>query len=331
MRKIIDLPHRVCASTCYINGLEDIFEWKGYRFPDYFLSVMGGMGEFTYLKFRNTNPPEMVYCGANPKYLLKELEKIIDFKQEVIENRTFRYTFSKIKKYIDEGKPVVAGALDMYYLPYFESTYKKQHIPIHYILIVGYDDKAEEILIKDCTYSGLKRISFKEIEKALDVNVKGMSRKNTIRVFNLPERLPEEIDIVRKGLRYRAEKMLRPPVSMFGIPAMKKLSREIAGWSNEASFDHLISYATIPPHIPKKFDNSDGMRQWKSLVLKELGNRYKIPEWIKASAIFRSSGEIFKEICFAASVRDRAKVSKLLLEAAGLEEKAYRIIESMSL
>ena len=330
MKKIIDMPHRVCASTCYINGLEDIFEWKGYRFPDYFLSVMGGMGEFTYLKSRNANPPEQVYCGANPKYLLKELEEVIDFKQEITENRTFKYTLSKIKKYINEGKPVVAGALDMYYLYYFKSVYRKQHIPIHYILIVGYDDKTEEILIRDCTYSGIKNVSYDEIEDALDVNVEGMSKKNTIRVFLLPEKLPEEIEIAKKGFKHRAERMLKPPVSMFGIPAMEKLSREIMDWSNEASFDHLITYATVPPHIPRAFNDSDGMRQWKSSVLKELGEKYKISEWIETSDIFRLSGEIFKEICLAASMRDRKKISELLLKAASLEEKAYHIIASLS-
>ena len=329
MKKIIEMPHRVCASTCYVNGLEDIFEWKGYRFPDYFLSVMGGMGEFTYLKFRNANPPEMVYCGANPKYLLKELEVITGLKQEITENRTFKYTLSKIKKYIDESKPVIAGALDMYYLSYFKSIYKKQHIPIHYILIVGYDDETESVLVKDCTYSGVKNISYVELEKAMDVNVGGMSKRNTIRVFVLPERLPEEIEIAREGFRYRAARMLNPPASIFGVPAMKKLSREIMDWNNEASFDHLITYATIPPHIPRSYDNSDGMRKWKSAVLNELGEKYNIPQWVEASVIFKSSGEIFKELCKAASVRNRNEISKLLLEAVDMEEKAYQIVESV--
>jgi hypothetical protein len=45
MEKILDLPHRVCESTCFINGLEDILEKKGSKYPDYLLSVLGGFGE----------------------------------------------------------------------------------------------------------------------------------------------------------------------------------------------------------------------------------------------------------------------------------------------
>lgn len=326
MRKIIEMPHRVCLSTCYINGLEDIFEWNGQKFPNYFLSVMGGMGEFTYLKLRTAEPPEMVYCGANPKYLLKELEEITGYRQEITENRSFRNTLKKIRDYIDDDRPVMAGALDMYYLPYYKSMYGKQHIPIHYILIVGYDDNNKEIFLKDCSYSQTNRISFDELEKALNINLPAMSKRNTIRTFILPEKLPNELEIAKKGLKLRVEKMLNPPSSIFGIPAMKKLAAEILDWQNNASFEHLITYATIPPHIPKSFDNSDGMRQWKTVIFKYLGEKYNISQWKEASIIFSSSGEIFKKICQAASLRKKETISKLLLKAIRFEEKAYRLL-----
>jgi len=329
MNNIIKIPHRVCASTCYINGLEDIFEWKGKRYLDYFLSVLGGMGEFTYLKFKNAHPPQMVFCGASPKYLLNDLEKIIGFKQEVTENRTFKYTLSKIKHYIDDGNPVVVGAVDMYYLNYFKDIYKTQHIPIHYILIVGYDDERQEVLILDCTFSGVKNISYNELEKAMNVEVKGISKKNTIRVFFLPEEIPDEFELANKGFKYRVEKMLNPPVDIFGIPAMKKLSKEIFNWEDESSFDHLIIYATIPPHLPRSFNNSNGMRAWKSFVLREFGEKYKIAEWIEASRLFDTSGKLFTEICKAACKRDRKQISNLLVEAANIEERAYILLRSL--
>ena len=47
MKKILNLPHRVCKSTCFSNGLEDILEWKGRKYLNYLLPVLGGIGEFT--------------------------------------------------------------------------------------------------------------------------------------------------------------------------------------------------------------------------------------------------------------------------------------------
>lgn len=46
MNKILNLPHRVCKSTCFSNGLENILEWKGKKYINYLLPVLGGMGEF---------------------------------------------------------------------------------------------------------------------------------------------------------------------------------------------------------------------------------------------------------------------------------------------
>jgi len=140
LKKLHILPHRVCESTCYVNGLEDILTWKGAEYSDFLLSVIGGMAGFTYLRFKRADPPCMVYWGANPKYLMKDLANIIGFKETVIEGKTFKNTFPRLKESIDCGQPVMAGALDMYYLHYYPGLYRKQHVPIHYVLVVGYDD-----------------------------------------------------------------------------------------------------------------------------------------------------------------------------------------------
>ncbi|MFH1188199.1 MAG: BtrH N-terminal domain-containing protein [bacterium] len=326
MKKILNIPHRVCKSTCFSNGLEDILEWRGQKYANYFIPILGGMGEFAYLKFKKTKPPQMVFWGANTRYLMKDLEKIIGFKQTLIENRTFKNTFNKIKKIIDGGQPVVAGALDMYYLHYYPEIYQKKHIPIHYLLAAGYDDDKQEIYIRDCGCKSIQKISYSEFEKALNVNVPGMSKKNTIRTFVLPKELPSELEIAQKGFSFRAKKMLNPPVKLFGIPAMRKLAKEIFFWKEKKSFEHLAIYATTPPELPKTFEKSDGMRFWKAQALKELGEKYKIDKWLKASAMFQKSGEFIIEISKAAIKQDANKISDLISKVANIEEEAYKIL-----
>lgn len=43
MQKIIEMPHKFCDYTCYVNGLEDVLAWKGGCYMDFLLSVAGGM------------------------------------------------------------------------------------------------------------------------------------------------------------------------------------------------------------------------------------------------------------------------------------------------
>ena len=136
-KKLLILPHRVCESTCYVNGLEDLLAWKKAYYIDFLLSVVGGMAGFAYLRFKRADPPCMVYWGANPKYLMKDLANIIGFKEIVIEGKSFEFMFSRLKDFIEKEQPVVAGALDMYYLHYYPDLYKKQHVPIHYVLVAS--------------------------------------------------------------------------------------------------------------------------------------------------------------------------------------------------
>ena len=53
------------------------------------------------------------------------------------------------KNEIDEGYPVVLGPLDMFYLPYLK-MYHTEHIPIHYVMMIEYDEEKNCVLIYDC-------------------------------------------------------------------------------------------------------------------------------------------------------------------------------------
>jgi hypothetical protein len=327
MKKLHVLPHRVCESTCYVNGLEDIFSWKQADYADYLLSVVGGMAGFAYFRFKRADPPCMVYWGANPKYLMKDLANVIGFEETVIEGKSFDSTFSRLKEFIDKGQPVMAGALDMYFLHYYPELYKKQHVPIHYVLVVGYDDEEQAVFVHDCSHKDVQEISYLEFRKSLDVKVPGMSKKNTIRAFNLPKLIPSEFEVARKGFSYKAERFLHPPVRLFGVQAMRKLAQEICEWDNKKCFEHMVTYATTPPLLPATFENSHGMRFWQADVLKALGNKYKLNVWIEASGLFRRSGEKIMALCEAAMKQDKESVSNRLKEIADIEEQAYKLLK----
>lgn len=327
MKKLHILPHRVCESTCYVNGLEDILTWKGAEYSDFLLSVIGGMAGFTYLRFKRADPPCMVYWGANPKYLMKDLANIIGFKDTVFEGKTFKNTFPRLKESIDDGQPVMAGALDMYYLHYYPDLYMKQHVPIHYVLVVGYDDDKQVVFVQDCSHKGVQEIPYEEFKESLDVNVPGMSKKNTIRTFTLPQKLPSEFEAAKKGFAYKAERFLNPPVKLFGLPAMRKLADEIFEWNNSKCFEHMATYATAPPLPPKTFENSHGMRFWQADVLSALGNKYNVRSWTEASKLFRRSGEEIMKLCKAALEQDKQRVSEDLTVIAEIEERAYKLLK----
>jgi len=324
MAKLIEIPHEVHESTCYVNGLFDVLTWQGARYDYFLLPVIGGMASFAYLKFKMAKPPCMVYWGNNPKYLLKDLGEIIGFTQTISEGKSFKNEFPKMKEHLDNDEPVMVGALDMYYLHYYPELYKKEHVPIHYVLMVGYDDERQVVYVHDCSITGVQEISYTELEKALDVNVPGMSKKNTYRIFQLPQKMPTELEIADKGFTNKAKRMLKPPVSMFGIPAMRKLAKEIIFWSDRDCFRHMVAYAGLtPPLIAEDLSHNDGLRFEQARVFREMGQKYQRKEWCKASTLFRKSGELLVRLCECALEYDGGGCSVFLKEIADTEEEAY--------
>ena len=327
MKKFLDLPHSKYESTCYINGLYDILAWKGGLYEYFLLPVIGGMAGFSYLKFKQAVPPQMVYWGNSPKYLLKELSPIVGFSEEISEGRSWKTLLERIRESIGNNMPVVAGALDMFHLNYYTHLYKRTHVPIHYVLITGYDDDSEEFSILDCSYENLQKITYDDLRMALDVNVPGMSKKNTIRIFRVPDRLPDELEVTEKGFRHKAERMLNPPVSLTGIPAMRKLAKEITGWNNKESFRHMVAYAGMtPPLIPRDLSQSNGLRFRQAGLLETLGRKYGRANWTETAGLFRKSGELIISLCREAVKYDGKKCSGILTGIATIEEEAYKML-----
>ncbi|MGQ9782124.1 MAG: hypothetical protein ACUVQ8_07775 [Nitrososphaeria archaeon] len=60
---------------------------------------------------------------------MRNLSEVIGFKEVVVEGRSYKSTFAILKEAIDKGNPVTAGALDMYYLHYYPSIYRKTVSP----------------------------------------------------------------------------------------------------------------------------------------------------------------------------------------------------------
>jgi hypothetical protein len=328
MSKLIRIPHKVHESTCYVNGLFDVLTWKGSKYDYFLLPIIGGMASFAYLKFKMAKPPCMVYWGNNPKYLLQDLSESIGFTQIISEGKSFKNEFPKIKIYIDNGEPVMVGALDMYYLHYYPELYKKEHVPIHYLLVIGYDEEKQVVYVHDCSFDGIQQIPFVEFEASLNVNVPGMSRKNTYRIFRLPQKMPSELEVAGKGLAYKAGRMLKPPVSMLGIPAMRKLAKEITTWEDKSCYNHMVAYAGLtPPLIAEDLSHNDGLRFEQARLLKALGQKYHNTGWSKASNLFMKSGELIIILCKKALDYEGSACSELLDRIASVEEEAYRYLD----
>jgi hypothetical protein len=240
---------------CPVNGIRDLVHWCSDRdWSNEFLYGLGQGGGFAYLRFKSANPPRQVYWGIAGPRQHEYLAGLLDAKYTVIEKRSFKFSWNKAREAVDAGTAPVLGPLDMFHLHYYEDIYHKRHIQIHYVLLVGYDD--ENAYVHDTDKDEVQTVPLDELQLAWDVNVPGMGKRNRLVIFDIPRRLPPTEALIRKSIADECRTMLCPPVSLVGIPAMKKLAREMARWTEELGEDtaaaclrQMREYLNSPPDL----------------------------------------------------------------------------------
>jgi hypothetical protein len=232
MDPILTIPHRRAHGMCPVNGIRDLVQWRAGRdWSNEFVYGLGQGGGFAYLRFKSADPPRQVYWGIAGPRQHEYLAGLFCAEYAVVENRTFRFSWKKAREAVDAGAAPVIGPLDMFHLHFYPEIYRQRHIPIHYLLLLGYDH--DVAYVHDTDKDDVQALPLDELKAAWDVNVPGMGKRNRLAVLNIPRDLPPTGTLIRTSIADQCRTMLNPPVSLVGIPAMEKLAREIARWPEE--------------------------------------------------------------------------------------------------
>ena len=255
MEHRISIPHRRAHGLCPVNGIRDLVHWRtGRDWSNEFLHGLGQGGGFAYLRFNFANPPRQVFWGTASPRQHKYLADLFKAEYSELENRSFTYSMKKAQEAVDAGIPPILGPLDMFYLHFYEGIYHQRHIPIHYLLLVGYD--AENAYVHDTDLEDVQAVPLNDLEQAWDVNVPGLGKRNRLATLNIPNQIAATETLIRRSIGDECRMMLTPPVSMLGIPAMQKVAREIINWPQELGMDttrlcldQVREYLNSPPDI----------------------------------------------------------------------------------
>ncbi|HWQ46003.1 MAG TPA: BtrH N-terminal domain-containing protein [Longilinea sp.] len=310
---IINLPHTVTDFTCPVKGIEDMYEWKtGVRLPDYFLMPLSMIG-FTNIKQKAAPAPRMVFWStATGKLQHTFLGEVIGYRWTCMEGKGYKTTLQAVKVCIDGGVPVMLGLLDMYHLPYYPKFYHHFHIPQHYVLMVGYDDRKEEIYVLDNGLPEVQAIPYIDLQAAWDVHSPGLGEKNTFFWLDFNPKIATQEEIARVGLKKRAQMFLNPPLKFMGLPGLKKFAAEFPHWDAELtpqglheSLMHLVTFTcSMVPMPPQRLlpypighvDHHQATRDRFAELLSDLARQYHIPAWEQAAVSFRESGRYIQEL-----------------------------------
>jgi Butirosin biosynthesis protein H, N-terminal/Domain of unknown function (DUF4872) len=251
----LTIPHRPAHGMCPVNGIRDLLHGRAGRdWSNEFVHGLGLGGGFAYLRVNPADPPRQVYWGNATPRQHRYLAELFGAGYAELENRSFAFAWGRAREAVDAGTPPVLGPLDMFHLHFHEELYHRRHIPIHYLLLVGYADDAA--YVHDTELQAVQEIPLGDLRAAWDVNVPGLGKRNRLVVLDMPTELPPAGEVIRRSIADECRTMLRPPVSMLGLPAMRKVAREIVHWSDElghetaaACLRQVREYLNSPPDL----------------------------------------------------------------------------------
>lgn len=309
---LIHLEHHVDDYECMWNGIEDLY-MSGTRetLPPSFFFILSGFGSFCYMKTNKAELKRMVALGdGRTKKMYEFLSPIVGFEYRHFEHKTFEKALSRAKAEIDQGFPCVLGALDMYYLPYYSKLYHGEHIPFHYVMMVGYDDEAQCIYLNDCGKAETQALPYAELRPAWDCSYPGLSKPNTVCTVRMNSS-KNKYEIAQQAFGKKRELFLNPPVGFAGCRGLDKFIDELPGWRKEMpkeAYDKILSnmvefFGTVPtvPNALRGIDKPDevsfgGGFDKAGKVLEMLGREYGDKKMTEAARVFTQGADVISQI-----------------------------------
>lgn len=312
MRKIIDMKHRVDDYVCMWNGIEDMYIQKTQeQLPPKFFFSLASFGSFCYMKTEHSELKRMVALGeGRTKKMYEFLAPIVEFDYKCYEGKTFEKALMKAKKEVSQGNPYILGALDMYYLHYYEKIYHRCHIPLHYVSMIGYDDDKECIYEYDCGREEIQEIGYEELKLAWDCSYPGLSRPFTIFTINMHSN-QSVYKITKEALAKKADVFLHPPVGFIGYKGLEKFIKELPSWKKELSKEeydkilfHMVQFFGTVPTIPNALQRIDKEDEMKfgggfdkiAVVLEAVGFKNQDQQMLQASKEFNKGACVISKI-----------------------------------
>ena len=261
---------------------------------------------------KRADAPKMIFLGQGSigKREYEFWKEIIGYEIMFGEGKCFRTTWKEICALLDREIPTILFGLDMFYLPYQQKFYQKQHIPGHVVLMVGYDD--ENAYIHDNSKEGVQPVPLSNLEQAWAKSYIGICKKNTYFGINMKSPETDISQIIQKGMATNAEMYLHSALSFVGQKGLDKFMKEFPKWKDVFAQEalckiylHFIEYTgSVLPELPYEISGSRSgiinphraSRDKLAQALLKYQGSFGVPGWEDAAYCFECSGQIIQTI-----------------------------------
>ena len=240
--------HSLKTHHCITGSMRHMYVYNGHDVSEDLLLGIGAGVSFSYWQFKG-QPPFLGGRGNVGRPGELGLEKTAGKRTGVAIQTYATGSASKARKtlleLLEAGQPVMV-MVDMGFLPYFDFGGQEYHFGAHAVVVCGYDQAAESVLIAD--RDGLHPVSLQEIEKARGSRFKPFPPRNLWYTFDFGQKRLPAAEEVRQAIAEQVQPMLQPPIRNIGVPGIRKAGQMIPRWPDSMD-DRELRWALFNAHI----------------------------------------------------------------------------------
>ncbi|MDD4847960.1 MAG: BtrH N-terminal domain-containing protein [Bacteroidales bacterium] len=235
MDKIIHFEHNA-AQHCENGSLKNLLHHYGVDLSEPLLFGIGSGLYFMHIPFIKHEHLPLTMFRTPPVSICKNASKLLNFKLYHQKFCNRKKSMQKLDALLQQNIPVglVVSLLGLPYFPmYLRGEFNGHHI-------VAFGKENDRYLISDTfpLISGIQTITESELESVRYTNSRLSPKGELFYIYDVSTTFSRSKAIVA-GIKKTCRKMLKPPLSYFGIPAIFLLSNHMRRWEKRLDSNAL--------------------------------------------------------------------------------------------
>lgn len=327
--RIQDFQHRH-AGHCESGVMSSLLSHYGLPISEPMAFGLSSALTFAHMPFIKIGGIPLTAYRMMPGHVIRGLEKTLGIKMERRRYRSAQAGAQDLDSLLQQGQ-LVGLQTSVYWLPYFPPD-MRFHFNAHNLIVFGKEDG--HYLISDPVFEDTQVCAEQDLLKARFV--KGPFAPKGFTYF--PARMIDTIDYnkaVRKAIKKTANMMVRTPVPIVGVSAIRTMAKTIRKLPLKHK-DHRYARLFISSIIRMQEEigtGGAGFRFMYASFLQEAGAKLQDEKLDTAASDMTAAGDLWREFALAGAQfcknkqgGDYAALSEHLLACAAAEEIIYKTL-----
>lgn len=317
---------------CITGSLRHIYVYNHHPLSEEMLLGIGGGVGFLYWHSKGQIPFIGGRHKGNPKHAFEVCVgartgvQVGDFS-----TTSGRKARANLLEMLQNNQPA-AMYVDMGFLPYFDFGGYEYHFGGHMIVVCGYDEESEMVLVADRDEI-LHPVSLADLEKARGSTYKPFPPKHRWFTFDFAAKREPTGAEIQEAIREQVGAAIHPPISNIGVKGICKAAKQIVHWP-EALDEEMLGLTLFNTHIFIDAEGGTGggiFRYMFGRFLQEVGPMLGLPVLDEIADEFKAIGDRWQEVAAVCKAQwDQPNpaqvlpdISGMMLAIADLEENAW--------